>query len=481
MTPPSLSGASTANAAILTISSLHGDAAPDGAARPAEHTSNYSAAEAANNALAAIGRSAIIKKLILLPKLKAAAWFQPEDHGELLASPMLDHAFTYHRDSFVAVHTFLNPGLYIAWPAVKKSDIRARTSFAAISAKAGAVSLGAFHYGGIFAAGVLLFCGHDAALAALASLQATSFGAAEGGWGSRFGRSSSSGSVSGGGGSGSGSDSGGSGGDAQQAVLDGLAPAPAWAHGVSGGVGGALYALVAAPVAAYIRGGPAPASCRASCPAGPTLSAPLVELQAPEAAAAQVGPPSTTAAAAAPARGHHSGVLHAPAPPGASPATRNPLVQGHLSGGLPALEPVAPPRVPLTALFRHFRLCLLRDVGGFALYFGVYAGLRAALQATLVQGQLMAEAPATSVAVAASTVASGAAVAAPPATPPTTPPPPPLPATAPTLSPRAAELDWVGLAAGAGLSVLVSAGCGGCAGVAAYAWRSPWDNAYKVT
>jgi hypothetical protein len=83
---------------------------------------------------AALARSIIIRKIILLPKLKAAALFQPEDHV---------------RGAQIQRKSILRPR-------------RTQTSWA--RRNVGRASLTGLHYGGIFASGTLLFVGQEQAL-----------------------------------------------------------------------------------------------------------------------------------------------------------------------------------------------------------------------------------------------------------------------------------------------------------------------------
>ena len=82
---------------------------------------------------AALARSILIRKLILLPKLKASALFQPEDH---VTSTKIKAGAKH------ATKTFAGRALGGAW-------------------------LKALHYGGIFGSGTLLFVGQELALAKL--------------------------------------------------------------------------------------------------------------------------------------------------------------------------------------------------------------------------------------------------------------------------------------------------------------------------
>jgi hypothetical protein len=85
---------------------------------------------------AALARSILIRKAILLPKLKAAALFQPEDHvrsSQIRAGAILRTPNSSGRATWARRHI-------------------------------GAVGLQGLHYGGIFASGTLLFVGQELAL-----------------------------------------------------------------------------------------------------------------------------------------------------------------------------------------------------------------------------------------------------------------------------------------------------------------------------
>ena len=85
---------------------------------------------------AALARTVLIRKLFLLPKLKAVSWFQPEDHVNAL-------------------------------------QVRATRRLQGKSwgmRVLGTAGMKAVHYGGIFGGGTLLFVGHDLALAQLSDL-----------------------------------------------------------------------------------------------------------------------------------------------------------------------------------------------------------------------------------------------------------------------------------------------------------------------
>jgi|EP01047_Picozoa_sp_COSAG01_P059368 hypothetical protein len=121
---------------------------------------------------AALARTVLIRKLFVLPKLKAAAWFQPEDH-------------------------------------VSASQVRATRRLRGKSwgvRVLGTAGMKAVHYGGIFGGGTLLFVGHDVVLSRLTDLR-----------------------------------------------MDHLEEAPPLQSAVAGAAGGALYSLVATPIANFLR------------------------------------------------------------------------------------------------------------------------------------------------------------------------------------------------------------------------------------
>ena len=98
---------------------------------PLPHTHTHTQDDQVGSVTAALARSVVIRKIIMLPKLKAAALFQPEDH--------------------------------VASNALKRTHIlKRRTTWVARNLSKGGIS--ALHYGGIFGSGTLLFVGQEYAL-----------------------------------------------------------------------------------------------------------------------------------------------------------------------------------------------------------------------------------------------------------------------------------------------------------------------------
>ena len=121
---------------------------------------------------AVLARTWFIRKAIMLPKLKAAAWFQPEDH------------VSSHQVKVQRRLVGKSWGMRVV----------------------GGVGMKAIHYGGIFGSGMLLFVGHDIALARLSGLG-----------------------------------------------VDELEKAPPLQSAAAGAFGGALYSLTATPIANFLR------------------------------------------------------------------------------------------------------------------------------------------------------------------------------------------------------------------------------------